>query len=455
MKILYKKQIGVNELFFSVVGRLIGWTFTMKKDRFEFRRICNDIDSMLSSKIIRARYPKLIKHLQDEFSKRKLKVVFLNSENPKWVYRFLYDEFKKNQNFQVQVLITVRDGLLKKKYKFLEYEKLANDNFNFFKKDGLNVDYAFDFKKKKHIDLKKFNPDIVFYEQPWELPKKYRVNEVSKYALPFYCSYGSCITNGINEYSEPFYKDVYVYFIDNVYIKKVLLEHGCQQQAIVVSGQPKLDVYLKPINQSNIIWKSVNKKRVIYAPHHSFYKNSVLGFGTFDWNYKFFFNFAKNHPEIEFIIKPHPELKRQIVKRGLMSANEMIQYFKMWESLPNAQIYEFANYFDMFKTSDLLITDCNSFLYEYLPTKKPVIHLIGKNSVGHNEYGQKITSGYYLARDIEELKAQLELVLFNGHDPLKLIREQIIKNDLIQPKIGVAKFILNYITQLLRKEINA
>lgn len=157
----------------------------------------------------------------------------------------------------------------------------------------------------------------------------------------------------------------------------------------------------------------------------------------------------KKNPEIEFIIKPHPELKRQIVRQGLMSISEMTQYFDMWEKLPNAQVYEYGNYFDMFRTSDLLITDCNSFLYEYLPTKKPVIHLIGKNSAGHNDFGQKIISGYYPAKNIEELTSQLNLVLFKGQDPLLSVRENVIERDLIQPEGGVAKFISNYITQLL------
>ena len=437
---------------YSIVSTLIAWIFPTKQDRADFRRFCKDIDARQDTETIWSRYPKLIKHLQNEFLKRKLKVVFLSSENPKWVYQSLYEEFANNPKFEVQVLITVKDKLIKKQYKFLEYEKLARKDFNYFKENGMNVAYAIDFKKKKYIDLKNFNPDIVFYEQPWELSKKQEVKETSKYALPFYCSYGSCITNGVNEYSESFYRNVYTYFIDNECVKKVLLKHGCREKALVVCGQNKLDAYLKPINQANIIWKSQNKKRVIYAPHHSFYKDSKLGFGTFDWNYKFFFNFAKNHPEIEVIIKPHPELKRQIVLQGLMSITEMTQYFKNWENLPNAQIYEYGNYFDMFRTSDLLITDCNSFLYEYLPTKKPVIHLISKNSVGHNSFGGKIISGYYNASNIDEIKAQLELVLFKNKDPLLAVREKIIAEDLIQPEGGVAKFIINYVINLLQKE---
>lgn len=439
-------------MHYSVLSFLFAWMFPTKDDRDKFRVFCRDVDARKNSKIIRDRYPRIIKKLQKDIQTRKLKVVFLNSENPKWVYQSLYEEFSKNPRFEVQVLITVKECLLKKKYKFCEWEKLAKNNYNFFKNQNMNVDFAFDFKKKKFKDLKEFNPDIIFYEQPWDLSEEQSIIKTSKYALSFYCSYGSCVTNGENEYSEVFYKDVYTYFLDNEYIKKVLIKHNCNPTSLIVSGQPKLDAYLKPVNESNILWKTKNKKRVIWAPHHSFYEESMLKFGTFDWNYKYIYDFTKNHPEIEFILKPHPELKRQIIRKNLMSIDEMTKYFKMWEKLPNAQIYEMGNYFDIFRTSDLLITDCNSFLYEYLPTKKPVIQLINKHSVGHNPFGQKIISGYYKAKNIEELETLINKVLINGEDPLLSIREKVIAKDLVQPKNGVAQFILDFIFNLLERK---
>lgn len=436
-------------MHYSILSFLFAWMLPTKDDRDKFRVFCRDLDARKNSKIIHDRYPQIIKKLQKDMQTRKLKVIFLNSENPKWVYQSLYENFSKNPHFEVQVLITVRESLLKKKYEFCEWEKLAKNNYNFFKNQNMNVDFAFDFKKKKFKDLKEFNPDIIFYEQPWDLSEEQSIIKTSKYALSFYCAYGSCITNGRNEYSEVFYKDVYTYFLDNECIKDILLEHGFCENSLTVCGQPKLDAYLKPVNESNILWKTKDKKRVIWAPHHSFYEESMLKFGTFDWNYKYIYNFAKNHPEIEFILKPHPELKRQIVRNNLMSISEMTEYFKMWERLSNAQIYEMGNYFDIFRTSDLLITDCNSFLYEYLPTKKPVIQLISKHSVGHNSFGQKIISGYYKAKNIEELETLINKVLINGKDSLLSIREKVIAEDLIQPKNGVAQFILDFIFNVL------
>ena len=435
-------------MHYSILSFLFAWMFPTKDDRTEFRSFCRNIDLRQESLLIKDRQRKLVKKLKVESTKRKLKVVFLNSQNSKWAYQSLYEEFDKNSHFEVQVLITVGNKMMKKKNAFLNYKKIASDNYNFFASKNMDVAYAFDFDKEQYIDLKNFKPDIIFYEQPWGLNKHHNIFSTSKYALPFYCSYGSCISNGTNEYSETLFGDVYTYFLDNDFAKKVLIAHKFEEENLCVAGQLKLDAYLKPVNKTKIQWKYSDKKRVIYAPHHSFADDSILRFGTFDKNYKFFYNYAKNHPEFEFILKPHPELKKVIIKQNLMSIEEMNQYFKMWENLPNAQIYDSGCYFDMFRTSDLLITDCNSFLYEYLPTNKPVIHLINDKSVGHNEYGQKLISGYYPAKNIEETNQLLEQLLVKGYDPLKDVRTNIIENVLKQPPCGVGKYIMRYIEKI-------
>lgn len=434
-------------MHYSILSFLFAWMFPTKDDRTEFRSFCRNIDLRQERSLIKDRQIKLVKKIKVEAARRKLKVVFLNSQNSKWVYQSLYEEFEKNPHFEVQVLITVGDKMMKKKNAFLNYKKIALDNYNFFASKNMNVAYAFDFDKKQYIDLNTFKQDLIFYEQPWRLNKHHNVLATSKYALPFYCSYGSNITNGTNEYSETLYGDVYTYFLDNNFTKKFLKSHNLDENRLSVAGQLKLDAYLKPIDKTKILWKT-NKKRIIYAPHHSFSDDSILRFGTFDKNYKFFYNYAKSHLEFEFILKPHPELKKNIIKEKLMSIEEMTQYFRMWEELPNAQIYEFGCYFDIFRTSDLLITDCNSFLFEYLPTNKPVIHLINDKSVGHNEYGQKIISGYYSAKNIDEINQLIEQLLVKEYDPLKEVRTNVIEKDLIRPNGGVSKYIVRHIEEI-------
>lgn len=390
------------------------------------------------------RYNKTLKKLKN---KEVIRVAFLNCDSSKWVYQSLYEQMASDDRFEPFVLVSVDDILLRKKYAYLNYKQQLKDNYEFFKNRGMNVEYAF--ANGKYIDLKKFNPDIVFYEQPWHLPKLHDLGRVSKFALTYYVSYGSSTTNGTNEYKTEFFSDVFRYYLDNAWTKSMLEKHGCIPQRLVVSGSLKLDAYKKPLNPDNLNWRTTDRKRIIWAPHHSFFEGSQLGFGTFDWTYKFMYNYAKEHSEYEFIMKPHPELKRQMV-RHLMSVEDAEKYFEMWRELPNAQVIEGGDYYDMFRTSDLMITDCNSFLFEYLPNNKPLIHLIGKNSVGFNEFGQKIISGYYDVHDIDELKQAIEKILVNGHDTLFEKRSNILKNDVFLPQESVAKFIAKNIENELK-----
>ena len=434
---------------YSVVSTLLAWIFPTKRDRKRFREFCNELDSRKEVLQVHSRYSKVLAKLREKYGKQNIKVVFMSSENSKWAYQSLYEEFAKNPKFDVQVLVTVRTGIFNKKNSSVDYCGIAQRTYNFFKSRGMNVEYAFDVEHKEYKDLREFNPDIIFYEQPWEISKIQSIETTSEFALPMYCNYGSSTTNCRKEFVDPFYKELFIYFLDNKFIKKELLRYEFDENRLKVIGQLKQDAYLKPVDETKVQWKTTGQKRVIWAPHHSFYKDSILSLGTFDWNYEFFYNYAKNHPEIEFIFKPHPELKKHIVKESFMSYEGMCEYFKKWEELPNAQIYDEGDYFDMFRTSDMMITDCNSFLYEYLPTGKPVIHLIRKDTVGFNEFGEKIIAGYYPARNIEELEELIDKVLLRGEDSKREIREKIIREDLIRPEGGAAKYVAECVTEVL------
>ena len=123
----------------------------------------------------------------------------------------------------------------------------------------------------------------------------------------------------------------------------------------------------------------------------------------------------------------------------------------MWEDLENAQVFERGNYFDIFRTSDLLITDCNSFLYEYLLTEKPVIRLVNPMSKGYNEFGQKIIEGYYKAKTTAEIEENNNKLLIKEEDELLQKRKDIIKNVLKLPENGVNKIVYDYVNNLIMR----
>ena len=135
-----------------------------------------------------------------------------------------------------------------------------------------------------------------------------------------------------------------------------------------------------------------------------------------------------------------------------MTKNETDEYYDNWERLSKAKLCNDANYFDIFKTSDALITDCGSFLAEYLPTKKPVLLLLNKDSVGYNEIGNKFIKNYYKAKSFEDIVNFIVRVVIGGDDYLKDKRLEALEHVIVN-KEGAGKYIVNFIEQELRVEI--
>ena len=393
------------------------------------------VPNEIKTTLIPKNYKKVLKRLKKQLGKEKIKVGFYNSENSKWVYQSLYDEFNKSKLFEPFVLLTLPEISSS-----TDITKLQT-NYEFFKAKEMNVVFAFDTNKKKHIPINKFDVDVVFIDEPWSISSCQNVYSISKKALCCYCSYGSGTSNGRNEYNSRIFKQVWKYFLDNKTVKQVLINHGLKGNNLVVSGSIKLDAYLSPVNPTKQLWETSNF-RIIYAPHFSFSKNSILKFGTFDKYYKFFLNFAKKHPEFEFVFKPHPNLKKEITNQYLMTETETEKYYQEWANLPNSHLYTNGDYFDIFRTSDLMITDCNSFLSEYLPSQKPLIQLISNNSVGLNDYGNEICKGYYKVHDLKELQATLDSIINKKTDTLLEERKRCL-DKMILTENGVAKFIEN------------
>lgn len=410
-----------------------------------------DIDTQ-----IRENYSNVLEKIKEESQFRKINVIFLlNSTScAKFSYDSLCENLLNNPKFNVKVLISCTIAFEQNEYERKHLKEKLVSNYNYFKAKGYDVDYAYDVQKDKFIDLAIFKPDIVFYTEPWEIAYVHDIETVSKFALTCFCIYGTSMHNGSYEYEEPFYRRLFKYFMDNYDAYDLMIQNGVNPDGLQVVGSIKLDAYLKPIDNSKIQWLSQNKKRVIYAPHHSFSSETILKYGTFDKNYKYFLDYAKNHQDIEFIFKPHPVLKKEVVRRGLMSEREIEHYFEQWKELPNASVYEVGDYYDMFRTSDLMITDCNSFLSEYLPTQKPVIHLISENSVGYNAYGLKIIGGYYKSSSNDETEKLLNSLLYDNNDPLLEKRLQIIDTSFCWNKSGAANEIIKSIENLLKGSKN-
>jgi len=335
-----------------------------------------------------------------------LRVCFLVNENEKWNAQSLYDIMEKSEDFYPFVVYTKLNDINKR--------SSFKHNLEFFKNCTKNVEVGFDIKNNKSIDLKTFSPDIVFYQQPWNIYKNQSPVHILDYALSYYFPYGIGSVNPVLKRNwKQFYIVLQKHFVFSEEEKQQCM-HICKyvESNTSVVGHPKFD-YIYNNNDG----KKYHKKYVIYAPHHSFDKNSLLHLGTFDWNGKFILEWAKSHPELNWVFKPHPFFKNRLSTKTNMTENEIEKYYKDWTDI--GTYYNDGNYFDLFKNSTCLITDCHSFLTEYFPTKNPVIHLRNPKGTEYSINNKMIMKTYYDVWNITQLKSTLEDILINGHDTKK------------------------------------
>jgi hypothetical protein len=394
---------------------------------------------------IQLEYEKVLLKIQTKvINNAKIKVAFFITQKQLWSAQSVYNELKKNNIFE-PIIIVFPD----KENKIDSYANTCKSNYIYFESQNMNVIYGYDIVKDEYLSYENISADIVFFDQPYpRLPENLRWPKIYKSSLVCYIPYGYKIASFYeSHFNIDLTNSCWAVFAESDWHKEQFCKYGeLNGENIVTSGYPKLDVYLNKTKDDSM-WKlsaqaNCSKiKKVIWAPHWSI---DDINYSTFHTNYNYFLDLAKNNKNISWIFKPHQRLKHYLIEKGFMSDKEVNDYYNEWDNLDNGYFYDESDYFELFKTSDALITDCGSFLAEYLPTHKPIIHLINKKSKGYNEIGNEITSTYYKAYNIEDLILFINNVIINEDDYLKINR--ISKLNFVQPnKEGAGKFICNYL----------
>lgn len=385
---------------------------------------------------INSHYNRVLKNIQN---KSKLKVIFLCMECSKWGADILYQMLERHPMFEPLVVLipayTVHKGkdLTKKS---LEY------NFDFFKNKDIKVELAYNTIKQKYISLDKFEPDIVFYEQQYDLPPKYSLDKISKSSLCMYFPYGYENLDFRNNYTDNFHKHLFAYFVEcQENLERYEHYKKGNSKNCIITGYPKLDYFVYHKKHSYD-----NKLKVIYAPHHSFKKQS-LRFGTFRENGEFILNWAKKHSEIEWIYKPHPRLKIELLDNKIMTQKQIERYWKQWQEI--GEIHESGDYLKLFDSSSCLVTDSISFLVEYLPTQKPIIQLYNKQHYPYNSIGEEISKILYKSTTNEMLNDLLNEVVLSRNDYMKEKRIELISS-LFDFNQSASEKIIKYLEKLVR-----
>lgn len=352
---------------------------------------------------------------------RKLRVAFLITESEKWTsHASIYEAMKNSEHFEPFVLLTY----FKDQVEQVSPEEHMKKNIKFLEERGIKYYKAYE--RGFFYKLKEFKPDIIFYQQPWAITSIQSVLNASKNSLVCYNPYCFHSLKAYVDYLYGFHGYVWKYFVESTLHKKDY-EKRYGAKNIVATGSPKIDCY-KFLNKEimNSLWKSKDKKRIIYAPHHAFASELDYRVSTFLENGEFILQLAKKHPETEWIFRPHPVLIQRILRYKVMTLQEIENYYNQWKEV--GSIYTGNDYYELFASSDCLITDCISFLAEYLPSEKPVLHLRKNQDIQDKEFNdlvKTITNDYYKIYDNKTLAKTFEEVVLNGKDFLK---EKRIKN---------------------------
>ena len=345
-------------------------------------------------------------------NKTRLNVVFYVYDESKWKSQSVYDLMAQDERFNPLVVATkncANEG--NANYQTIEDVKRC---YEFFKNKGMRVEYGYDITGNQFIPFETFAPDIIIYSHPWYVYKTQGPVMCSKFALTFYIPYFIPASEQWHEYGLRFHQYLFRHYVPTDLVTEFYSKNREDGgKSLKVVGHPILDYSLK----------KESPKYIIYAPHWTVCGDN-LRFGTFDWNGGKLLEFAKAHPEMNWVFRPHPLMYKFMQTSGFMSKEEVDKYFKEWEEIG---IYSHGgDYTDLFNESYAMITDCGSFLTEYFVTGNPVIHLIS-DKFAPNQTIKEIDKTYYSAHNIEELEKHFNDVILNKNDYKKQDRIELLQ----------------------------
>lgn len=394
----------------------------------------------------------IIKRIRKKYAKsNKVNVLFLCFFTEHWMsLDSIYQALATDERFSTQIVTLPRTTL-----KSLDKYEYARDNFQSISNMSYKVMSGYDWKKHKWLDVKMLKPDIIFLNSPWEnIPQRYKISELSKYALCVYLPYGFFLADIPRlQFDLPFHKYLWKFFLQTkLHLKIAEKYHSDDPDRCVTLGYPKFDQYQRKETDPWKLPRNNNIKRIIWAPHWTLSGEYTHANSMFMELKDFIYDLVKSNQNIELMIKPHPGLWDNLVHLKLMKQSEIEQTKKKFSKLNNCHIYEGSNYIPYFKSSDGLILDSLSFIVEYLPTGKPIVFTGSDETHQFNSIGKEIFSSLYQTTDISYLKTLISKVIINEQDTKKKLRDEAFRSLGVNINQNVGQKIKSYMCDTLFRD---
>lgn len=385
--------------------------------------------------------------------KSPLNVLFFVLDHNSWKYDSVYQKMILNENFSPLIVVCpmVNNG---KDYML----NRIRAGSQYFRQKGYNFVCAYDENTNIYIDVREFEPDIIFYTNPYNalIDGRYCRDQFSD-VLSGYINYFYVTSKDSWSCAEDFHKSLWRYYLEYPLLKKQIwkLSRPYKVNGKVV-GYPLFDTFRQyEVSENDWPVSGSGRKRIIWAPHHTISGNTeIYAMSTFEKYYDFIWQMAEKYKqEIDIVFKPHPLLKPHLYDAEGWGKERTDAYYEKWANGENTAFVD-GEYVGLFLASDAMIHDCNSFTVEYLAVNKPAMFLdSGMTDDKINEAGKEARACYYKGYCEKDIEKFIKMIIEGGEDELKEKREAFYKNYILPPngKLAAENIIDDLLTSLGRK----
>lgn len=395
-----------------------------------FRYIRNKKKVLLYNYFIPQKQINALKKLANK--EKPIRCVFLALFDSVWKYDGVYRLMQKDPRFEPIILVCPIVN-----YGYDNMIKRMNECYDFLKNKGYYVIKSYDQEKDLYLDLSKdLYPDILFYTNPYKglIDDRYYIDRFPN-ILTVYIPY--CAQEGIPEamdYNLDSHNRFWRYYTltdyHKSYSKQLAINKG---RNVKVTGYPQIEKFLcNDYIPCDKCWKQnkTKKKRIIWSPHHTLEAVRSVDYSTFLKYYDFMQKMVEKYKEqVQWVFKPHPLLRNKLDL--LWGKDKTDNYYDFWETNDNTSFVN-GDYVDLFLSSDAMIHDCGSFVYEYLLVNKPVLRPLNNIPLNqlYNQFALDCLDNYYFAKSENEIEQFIKMVITED-DPKKEQRTDFLKNKVI------------------------
>ena len=311
-------------------------------------------------------------------NQNRIKVVFLTFYFEAWdALDDIHSQMLSDKRFDVTVISIPRR--FRADEPFSQEEKVSE----FLDAAGIkHLRFNFDDSFVGLAKLRELAPDYVFINYPWQRNYQpgYRVEQLADFTKVAYVPYYSLAL--VNEPGE-FGVTPYLYTQRSNQLASMVFTQDPNtldayattsrgNSYVHLTGTPKIDALVRKVQSGKTNWPlPAGNRKMVWAPHHSF-SADWFNFGMFPQISGSMLQFAKSHPDLDIVMRPHPIMLGNLVSSGVRTKTELEDWLAGWNSLPNTSIDSDGDIAELFAAADIFVTDGISFLGEYpLATGKP------------------------------------------------------------------------------------